>query len=71
MNIHFDEIIDGFRFTGLADKEIGEEATEISPSWPTFYTVLAIHIDGSHKDCLEIIDPAIVQRIEKMLAEDV
>jgi len=71
MNIHFDEIIDGFRFTGLADKEIGEEATEISPSWPTFYTVFTIHIDGSHKDCLEIIDPAIVQRIEKMLAEDV
>ena len=71
MNIHFDEIIDGFRFTGLADKEIGEEATEISPSWPTFYTVFALHIDGSHKDCLEIINPAIVQRIEKMLAEDV
>ena len=71
MNIVFDEIIDGFRFTGLAEKECGEPATEISPSWPTFYTVFALHIDGSHKDCLEIIDPAIVQRIEKMLAEDV
>lgn len=71
MNIHFDEIIDGFRFTGLAEKEDGEEATEISPSWPTFYTVFTLHIDGSHKDCLEIISPAIVQSIEKMLAENV
>ncbi|CAB4153991.1 hypothetical protein UFOVP626_49 [uncultured Caudovirales phage] len=71
MNVVFDEMIDGFRFTGMADKEIGEEATEVSPSWPTFYTVFTLHIDGSHKDCLEIINPAIVQRIEKMLAEDV
>jgi len=70
MNVVFDEIIDGFRFTGLAEKEEGEKATDISPSWPTFYTVFAMHIDGSHKDCLEIINPAIVQRIEKMLADN-
>ena len=57
MNVVFDEMIDGFRFTGLAEKEIGEEATEISPSWPTFYTVFALHVDGSHKDCLDIINP--------------
>jgi hypothetical protein len=70
MNVVFDEMIDGFRFTGLAEKEIGEEATEISPSWPTFYTVFTIHVDGSHKDFMDIINPAIIQRIETMLAED-
>ena len=70
MNVVFDEMIDGFRFTGLAEKEQGEEATEISPSWPTFYTVFALHVDGSHKDFMDIINPAIIQRIETMLAED-
>ena len=70
MNVVFDEMIDGFRFTGLAEKEIGEAATEISPSWPTFYTVFALHVDGSNKDFMDIINPAIIQRIETMLAED-
>ena len=69
MNITFDEFIEGFRFTGLAEVEHGESATEISPSWPTIVTVFALHIDGSHKDCLDIINPAIVQRIEKTLVE--
>jgi len=71
MNITFNRSLNGFQFTGLAEIEHGEEATEIDPSWPTIVTVFALHIDGSHKDCLEIIDPAIVQRIEKMIAEDV
>jgi hypothetical protein len=71
MNIHFDEIIEGFRFTGMAELEPAEAATDIDPAWPAIVTVFALHIDGSHKDCLEIIDPAIVQRIEKMIAEDV
>ena len=65
----FDRFINGFQFTGLAEIEPGEEATDIDPSWPTIVTVFALHIDGSHKDCLEIIDPAIVQRIEQMILE--
>jgi len=71
MNIYFDEIIEGFRFTGNAEIEPAEPATDIDPAWPALVTVYALHIDGSHKDCLEIINPAIVQRIEKMIAEDV
>jgi hypothetical protein len=71
MNIHFDEIIDGFHFTGMAEFEPAEPATDIDPAWPAIVTVYALHIDGSQKDCLEIINPAIVQRIEKMIAEDV
>ena len=70
MNIHFDEIIEGFRFTGLAELEPAEPATDIDPAWPAIVTVYALHLDGSEKDCLEIIDPAIVQRIEKLLVED-
>jgi hypothetical protein len=69
MNIHFDEIIDGFRFTGMAEVEPAEPATDIDPAWPAFVTVYALHLEGSHKDCLEIIDPAIVQRIEQMILE--
>ena len=71
MNIHFDKTIDGFTFTGMAEVEAPEPATDIDPGWPAIVTVYALHIDGSHKDCLEIINPAIVQRIETMLAEDV
>ena len=70
MNVVFDEMIDGFRFTGLAEKEQGEAATEISPSWPTFYTVFALHVDGSHKDFMDIINPSIIQQIEQSIAED-
>lgn len=69
MNIHFDEIIEGFRFTGMAEVEPAEQATDIDPAWPAFVTVYALHLEGSHKDCLEIIDPAIVQRIEQMILE--
>ena len=71
MNIHFDKTIEGFTFTGLAEVEPAEPATDIDPAWPALVTVYALHIDGSDKDCIEIIDPAIVQRIEKMIAEDV
>tara|TARA_R110000868_G_scaffold263704_2_gene522355 strand:- start:894 stop:1109 length:216 start_codon:yes stop_codon:yes gene_type:complete len=71
MNITFDETIDGFRFTGLAELEHGESATDTSPSWPAIVTVFALHIDGNGKDVMDIIDPAIVQRIEKLLVEDV
>jgi len=60
MNIHFDEIIDGFRFTGLAELEPAEPATDIDPAWPAIVTVYALHVDGSHKDFMET-----------MLSEDV
>ena len=70
MNITFDRFINGFQFTGLAEIEHGEEATEIDPSWPTIVTVSELQIDGSHRDYFEIIDPAIIQRLEKMIAED-
>ena len=70
MNIHFDEIIDGFRYTGLADLEPAETATDLSPGWPVIVTVYALHIDGSHKDFMDIINPSIIQQIEKSIAED-
>lgn len=71
MEINFERVINGFHFTGLAEVEPGEQGTEISPSWPTVVTVFKLHLDGSHKDCIDIIDPAIVQRIEQMLVEAV
>ena len=69
MTITFERVINGFHFTGLAEVEPAEAATEISPGWPTVVTVFKLHLDGSHKDCIDIIDPAIVQRIEQMLVE--
>jgi hypothetical protein len=69
MTITFERVIQGFHFTGLAEVEPAEPATETSPSWPTIVTVWRLHLDGSHKDCIDIIDPAIVQRIEQMLVE--
>ena len=71
MTITFERVIQGFHFTGLAEVEPAEAATEISPAWPTIVTVFALHLDGSAKDCIDIIDPAIVQRIEQMLVEAV
>ena len=64
MNIPFAETIDGFHFTGLADFEPAE------PGWPAIVTVFILHVDGSHKDFIDIINPAIVQRIEKLQLED-
>ena len=69
MNIHFDKTIEGFTFTGMAELEPGEDATDIDPAWPAFVTVYALHLEGSHKDCLEIINPRIVQHIEQMILE--
>ena len=69
MNIHFDEIIEGFRFTGLAELEPAEPATDIDPAWPAIVTVYALYLEGSHKECIEIINPSIVQRIEQMILE--
>ena len=71
MTITFERVINGFYFTGLAEVEPGEPATDISPSWPTIVTVFKLHLEGSPKDCIDIIDPAIVQRIEQMLVEAV
>ena len=71
MEITFARVINGFHFTGLAEVEPGEPATDISPSWPTIVTVFKLHLEGSPKDCIDIIDPAIVQRIEQMLVEAV
>ena len=70
MNIQFDEIIDGFRFTGLAELEPAEPATDIDPAWPAIVTVYALHVDGSHKDFMEIINPSIIQQIETLIVED-
>jgi hypothetical protein len=71
MEINFEQVINGFHFTGLAEVEPGESATDISPSWPTIVTVFKLHLDGSPKDCIDIIDPAVIQRIEQMLVESV
>jgi hypothetical protein len=71
MTITFQRVINGFYFTGLAEVEPAEAATETSPGWPTIVTVFALHLDGSHKDCIDIIDPSIVQCIEQMLVEAV
>ena len=70
MDITFDETIDGFRFTGLAELEPAEPATDIDPAWPAIVTVYALHVDGSHKDFMEIINPSIIQQIEKLIVED-
>jgi hypothetical protein len=71
MNIHFDEIIEGFRFTGIAELEPAEPATDIDPAWPAIITVLSLHVDGSSKDFMEIINPSIIYQIEQSIAEDV
>ena len=71
MTITFERVINGFHFTGLAEVEPAEAATDISPSWPTIVTVFKLHLEGSPKDCIDIIDPAIVHRIEQMLVEAV
>ena len=71
MTITFERVINGFYFTGLAEVEPAEAATDISPGWPTIVTVFKLHIDGSDKDCIDIIDPAVIQRLEQMLVETV
>jgi len=69
MTITFQQVINGFYFTGLAEVEPAEAETETSPSWPTIVTVWRLHLDGSPKDCIDIIDPAVIQRIEQIIVE--
>ena len=70
MDITFDETIDGFRFTGQAELELAERETDVSPGWPTIVTVFTLNVDGSYKDFMDIINPAIIQKIEKSILED-
>ena len=70
MDITFDEIIDGFRFTGQAELELAEPQTFTEQGWPTIVTVFTLHVDGSHKDFMDIINPSIIQQIEQSIAED-
>jgi len=65
----FDEIIAGVHIRGLAEVEPAELATDIDPPWPAIVTVYEVYVEP-YKQCLEIIDPAVIQRIEKMIAED-
>jgi hypothetical protein len=71
MTITFERVIQGFHFTGLAEVEPAEKATDISPAWPTIVTVWRLYLEGSDKDVIDVIDPAIVQRIEAMIVEAV
>jgi len=71
MTITFQRVINGFYFTGLAEVEPAEPATEITPGSPPMVTVWNLHIDDSKKNCIDIIDPAVIQRIEAMIAETV
>jgi hypothetical protein len=70
MTITFQRVINNFYFTGLAEVEPGEPATDISPAWPTIVTVYELYIDGSDKNCIDIINPAVIQQIEHMIAEE-
>ena len=69
MTITFERVIQGFHFTGLAEVEPAEHATDISPSWPTIVTVWRLYLEGSDKDVIDVIDPAVIQRIEAMIVE--
>jgi hypothetical protein len=71
MTITFERVIQGIRFTGLAEVEPAEKATAISPAWSTIVTVWRLHLEWSDKDVIDVIDPAIVQRIEAMIVEAV
>lgn len=70
MRTIFDQTIDGFTFTGFAEIEPAQSATDIDPSFPAIITVYELHVDGSTKDFIDIIDPAIVQSIERTIALD-
>ena len=69
MQTAFSRIINGFHIHGLAEVEPGEPATDISPAWPTIVTVVELYIDDAEKNCIDIINPSIIQRIEYMIAE--
>jgi hypothetical protein len=70
MQTAFSRTINGYHFTGLAEVEPGEPASDTSPAWPTIVTVVELYIDGSDKNCIEIINPAVIQQIEHMIAEE-
>lgn len=70
MTITFERVIQGFHFSGLAEVEPGEPATDTSPAWPTIVTVYELHLEGSDKDCIDIINPSVIQQIEQMISEE-
>jgi len=63
----YDVKVDGFSFHGTYELEEEEPATETTPAFPAFCTVLTVCLKGYAKDIFSILDPAIVHEIENIL----
>lgn len=59
----------GFRLTGEYEYEPAERATRNEPGYDAIVTVCSVHIDGSDKDAIELVDPAVVHAIEASVLE--
>ncbi len=58
---------EGFLFYGSYELEPYEPATEESPGYLPFVTVLSCYIKGLPRDVMMVIDPGIIHQIEKQL----
>lgn len=68
-HISFDQKIYGFRFTGKAEYEPEGKASLVDPAWEPIVTVYELFIDDFTKDVVDIIDPKIIQIIERNITE--
>jgi hypothetical protein len=64
----FTQSIEGYDFAGFAEVEHAEVATGLEPGYPAIVTIYEIFINGSRKNAIEIVSPALIHMIEQTIA---
>jgi hypothetical protein len=60
---------DGYTFTCVYEYESPLAADDINPAWEGMVTVCEVYVNGSEHDAHELLNPALIQRIESDIAE--
>jgi hypothetical protein len=61
--------VEGFTLTGEYDYEEGFEGDSIDPPYAPMYNVFSVFINGLTDDVFALIDPAVIQSIERKLSK--
>lgn len=70
MTHSFERAIAGYHLHGTYGFEPAEPADDTSPGWPAQAHIEEIFINGSPSNAYEILDPALIQMLERSLAQE-
>lgn len=60
---------DGYSLFCVYEYEAPQPADNINPAWEGCVTVCEVYINGSEHDAHELLNPALIQRIESAIME--